>query len=325
VRRSRRLAALLAALGVLAATPALGASAILRARTDVAVTGSEVRLGDLGALDGDESLVARLRAVSLGPAPAPGASYRVDPDQLVLRLRQQGIDPASVRLVGIDGVTVSRPAQTLSSEALIDAASAPALARLAALDRDGGPHLLVPVNRPAAVRVATGVLALDARVQEPAPPWSQVTVTLGVLVDGREVQTLPLAFRVARVATVVVAAAPLDPKRALAAADFRVETRPSIDVPAGALTEVGEPADLEATRPVRAGEIVTQHMVRARVVIKRGETVTLLIEGAGFRATAQGQAAEDARRGDVVRVVNPSSKREVVGRVEGPGLVRVNR
>jgi flagella basal body P-ring formation protein FlgA len=103
-----------------------------------------------------------------------------------------------------------------------------------------------------------------------------------------------------------------------------VETRPSIDVPAGALTALVDPADLEATRPVRPGEIVTQHMVRVRVVIKRGETVTLLAEGKGFRATTQGLASEDARRGDVVRVVNASSKREIVGRVEGPGLVRVN-
>jgi flagella basal body P-ring formation protein FlgA len=324
VRRSRRLGALLALLWVFAATPVWASTAILRARPEVSVSGADLYVGDLGPIEGDETLVARLRTVNLGPAPAPGASYRLDPDQLVVRLRHQGIDPASVRLVGIDGVTISRPVQTLSSQALLDAATAPALVRLAALDRDGGPHVLLPVNRPAELRVGPGALTLDPRVQEPAPPFTNVNVTVAVLVDGREVKTLPLGFRVARLATVVVAAAPLEPKRALAASDFRVETRPSIDLPVGALTTLTDPADLEATRPVRAGEVVTQHMVRGRVVIKRGETVTLLAEGRGFRATTQGLAAEDARRGDAVRVVNPTSKREIVGRVEGPGLVRVN-
>ena len=46
-------------------------------------------------------------------------------------------------------------------------------------------------------------------------------------------------------------------------------------------------------------------------------------DGRGFRVTTVGLAAEDARRGDLVRVLNPTSKREVIGRVEAGGLVRV--
>jgi flagella basal body P-ring formation protein FlgA len=48
-----------------------------------------------------------------------------------------------------------------------------------------------------------------------------------------------------------------------------------------------------------------------------------MLEGEGFRITTQGQANEDAHRGDAVRVVNTSSKREVIGWVEGGGVVRV--
>jgi flagella basal body P-ring formation protein FlgA len=60
-----------------------------------------------------------------------------------------------------------------------------------------------------------------------------------------------------------------------------------------------------------------------KVLVKRGQIVTLMLEGQGFRITTVGQAGDDARRGDAVRVVNLTSKREVLGRVEGPGLVRV--
>jgi flagella basal body P-ring formation protein FlgA len=52
--------------------------------------------------------------------------------------------------------------------------------------------------------------------------------------------------------------------------------------------------------------------------------VTLVFEGRGFRITTVGQAVEDARRGDVVRVLNSTSRREVVGRVESSGRVRVS-
>jgi flagella basal body P-ring formation protein FlgA len=132
-----------------------------------------------------------------------------------------------------------------------------------------------------------------------------------------------LTFQITRLVSVVVVARPLEPRRVLAADDFRTERRAAGEVPPDALTEVANHADLEVLRPLQAGEVLTPRVIRARLAIKRGELVTLLLEGDGFRITTQGQASEDARRGDTVRVVNVGSKREVVGWVEGGGIVRV--
>jgi flagella basal body P-ring formation protein FlgA len=109
----------------------------------------------------------------------------------------------------------------------------------------------------------------------------------------------------------------------LAGDDFRRERRPAGEVPLDALADLADPADLEVLRPVQAGEVLTPRVIRPRIAVKRGELVTLLLEGDGFRITTQGQASEDARRGDAVRVLNISSKREVLGWVEGGGVVRV--
>jgi flagella basal body P-ring formation protein FlgA len=122
---------------------------------------------------------------------------------------------------------------------------------------------------------------------------------------------------------VAVVARPLEPRRSISADDVRLEQRPASEVPPDALTEIADPTDLEVLRPVQPGEVLTPRVIRARITIKRGELVTLLLEGGGFRITTQGQASEDARRGDTVHVVNVASKREVVGRAEGPGVVRV--
>jgi flagella basal body P-ring formation protein FlgA len=150
-----------------------------------------------------------------------------------------------------------------------------------------------------------------------------VLSTVGVRVDGQDVQVVPVSFRVTRLVTVVVATQALEPNRRLSLADFRLEARPSTEVPPSALGAVTDASDLEAVRPIRAGEIVTQHHLRPRIVVKRGENVTLILEGRGFRVTTVGLAVEDARRGDAVRVLNPTSKREVIGRAEATGLVRV--
>jgi flagellar basal body P-ring formation protein FlgA len=134
---------------------------------------------------------------------------------------------------------------------------------------------------------------------------------------------VPMTFQWKKLVRVAVVARPLEPRRSLMSDDVRVEQRPATEVPPDAMTDVGDMAELEVVRPVQPGEILTPRVVRPRIAVKRGELVTLVLEGAGFRITTQGQANEDGRRGDSVRVLNVSSKREVMGRVEGGGLVRV--
>jgi flagella basal body P-ring formation protein FlgA len=320
---SRAWLALAAAAGIAAlAGPAWGRVSVVLS-PEVTVSDEELRLGDLGRVEGEAALARQVAEVRLGVAPAPGRSYRLDLDHVIVRLRQHRIDPALVKLIGGDRVTITRAAQPLAGQALVDAAARPALERLTAVAPAGAPYALTPLSRPPDQRVPVGTLELLPRVQDPSPPYGVVLASVAVRVDGRDVQAVPVTFRVARLVTVVVAAQALEPRTVLHLADFRLEARPSTEVPPDALSAVTDPADLEAVRPIRAGEVVTPRLLRPRVVVRRGETVTLVLGGQGFRITTVGLATADARRGDLVRVLNPSSKREVVGRVEAGGLVRV--
>jgi hypothetical protein len=86
--------ALLAALAGLAA---LAAPAWARVRVDipaeVMVTRDEIRLGDLGSIEGEEPLAGQVRVLHLGAAPYPGSSRQLDPEYLRLLLRQPPLDP----------------------------------------------------------------------------------------------------------------------------------------------------------------------------------------------------------------------------------------
>jgi len=150
-----------------------------------------------------------------------------------------------------------------------------------------------------------------------------MAATVTVRVNGRERHQAVLTFQLTRLVNVIVVvrparAAPHTRRRRLPpGAPGRRGGAPD------ALTELTDPLDLEVVRTVQTGEVLTPRVIRPRIVIKRGELVTLLLEGDGFRITTQGQASDDARRGDTVRVLNVASKREVVGSVEGSGVVRV--
>lgn len=312
--------AALAAPAPAAPAPRYAPLATVRFAPETTVERDDVTLGDVATIEGQDALVRRLHAVRLGPSPAPGASQRLDADEVRFRLRQPGLDLSRVELAVPGHLVITRASQVLPAAALVDAVRRQVLPRL---EKPGlGRPSITPVSPLADLVLPTGNVQLVARVQElPSPMF--ISATVSIVLDGRDYQSLPLTFRVGHYRDVVVAAHALAPHTVLGPGDFRVESRSSTEVPPDALATISDVPDLEAVVNVPAGEVIVPRMVRRKVLVKRGDIVTLVLDGQGFRITTQGQAGEDARRGDPVRVVNLSSKRELMGRVEGAGLVRI--
>ena len=314
----------LAALALAVSAPAAWALVTVRVASEVTVQRDEIVLGDLGPIEGDEPLASRLRQLRLGPAPLAGTSQRLDGETLRSRLRTAQVDLAKVQILLPDRIVITRAFQLVPASAIVEAVKREALLRLGAgAGETASPLALVPAGRVDDLRVPTGEVFLDARAHEGPVGSAFMAATVLVRVNGRDYQTLSLTFRVGRYRQVVVAARPLEPKTVLGAADFRIDSVSSTELPVDALPAISDPGDLEVLRPVKSGEVITPRMLRQKIAVKRGEIVTLILEGRGFRITTQGQAVEDARRGDSVRVVNVTSKRDVLGKVEGPGIVRV--
>jgi len=60
---------------------------------------------------------------------------------------------------------------------------------------------------------------------------------------------------------------------------------------------------------------------RPAVVVRRNKTVQMRIQGLGFIIVATGQALEDGRPGELIKVRNADSKRIITARVGFDGTV----
>lgn len=78
---------------------------------------------------------------------------------------------------------------------------------------------------------------------------------------------------------------------------------------------------MELRRPLRAGDTLTNQLLRAPKVINRGETVTLEASNRAIAVVTQAKALSHGRIGQTIRVQNLSSKRVVEATVKGPGRV----
>lgn len=76
-------------------------------------------------------------------------------------------------------------------------------------------------------------------------------------------------------------------------------------------------------RSLRRGDILTNSMLDVRKLIKRGDIVTIVASSGALAIRVKGEALMDGRKGDLIRVRNNSSKREIQAVVVATGMVKV--
>jgi len=78
-----------------------------------------------------------------------------------------------------------------------------------------------------------------------------------------------------------------------------------------------------ATRDLRSGEVLTMSLVRAQPLVRSGETVSVRFRVGPVEATGKAIAQQSGFRHDRIKLINPDSRRTMMGRVVGVGEVEV--
>ncbi|MEZ5499534.1 MAG: flagellar basal body P-ring formation chaperone FlgA [Steroidobacteraceae bacterium] len=108
----------------------------------------------------------------------------------------------------------------------------------------------------------------------------------------------------------------------LSDADVTIEREWRDGPPGDYLREGEDLTALQLRRSVSAGSVLTSSDLEAAVLVRRGQSVTLLSEMPGVLVRSDAIALADGRQGGPVAVRSISSQRVVDGVVAGPGLVR---
>jgi flagella basal body P-ring formation protein FlgA len=90
------------------------------------------------------------------------------------------------------------------------------------------------------------------------------------------------------------------------------------------VTEMTEVLGKRTTLSINNNEILRAGMVEVPPTIKKGDRVILLIENPHIKITTFGESKEEGRRGDRVKLINLSSRKEVYGKVLDANTVRID-
>jgi flagella basal body P-ring formation protein FlgA len=260
-----------------------------------------------------------LAALELLPSPPPGAEslIRMAEIQDIVERKQTGTE--TITWSGPDLIRIKRSAIHIGPvqvKAILDEFLASQKDILPAADLHFKTiHPIKPFDLPIG-GLDTEVIASDPSI------LNSRRFTIIFRVDSRVEKNIAVHAELEAVAPIVVAASDLRRGTILKADDLNVVERDIIGIHNPSFNShdlIGK----TIKRSLRLGYPIDQADTEWPPIIHRGELVTIFVHKGPLLITARGTARQDARKGEIVKVLNNSSEKEILCRVNAPGFVQV--
>jgi len=147
------------------------------------------------------------------------------------------------------------------------------------------------------------------------------TVTAAILVDGKEEGQIRMNGDLQLFADVVCTTKRMG-RNDIISADAVTVLRQDISMlDTGIIHDPAQAIGQKLKTSLRAGSVLYSQLVEAPPLVNRGELVTIRAKSKAVQITAPGEAKNAGALGEMVKVKNLMSRREIFARVAGPGLV----
>ena len=283
----------------------------------------EIRLGDISQITGDDPrMVGDLRRIVIGRAPLPGTSRRIDEGNIMLRLKQKGIDSSQIKLEVPERVEVTRGFVLVSKEEIKRIALSYIYQKM---DLDQNEVRIKGVQIRKDVVLPRG--NVTCRVEPPRNMDFLGKVPLSVIFSvDRDFEKKVLAVvDIEMLKGVVVTKRPLRRYRQITGDDIEIQEKDLAKLPSNILTSYKEVLGKRTKRAIDANMVLRSDLIEFPPLVKRGDVVVVVAESGGLRITALGIVkGREGRRGERIRVENLDSKKIIYARVMDSKTVKVD-
>lgn len=302
-----------------AIAPAFAVELTVVMKEQAQVSEASVRVSDIAVLKGDQEMLEQIGNCVVTSSPLIGYDKIIAQDYLRLRLKQQRVDLSVLDIKGAQEVKITRRSKLLTGKSIFEQAKALILEQLPWNKED---VVLATYRDTDDIFVPEAEISFEVKLIGEAVSGRRLNVEVMVLADEQEYLTVPLALKLSHFVEVVVARRAIPRNDIISEADLylsREEMSPRI---ASAYRSFDEIVGKQAVSQIRENHIVVERMVAMPLVVKRRQIATLVYEKNNLVIRTKVQAKENGRIGDIIRVINPETKKEFLAQVLGAGLLR---
>jgi flagella basal body P-ring formation protein FlgA len=292
------------------------------------VSESRVQVGDVARLEGGSALVRQqIARLDLADLPSGESAMAVLREQVYYRIRISDINPEQYRVEGAAQVHVRRDHYQVSEADLVAAAREQVLQHLPARPEDISIQPIQPLHLPPIPNTCREDIRLQAEYRSPAMPLGRVRVEVAILVHGERRAVIPVNLEVRMYQTVVLTSRRIGAGEPLTPGNVYLDRR-ALDTLLSYLPEAELRRGKKTVRALGAGQMVLSADVAAApldspVLVKAQTPVKMVARLGSLEVVAQGEALQDGRAGQLVRVRNVDSSKVVVGKVVDRSVVEV--
>lgn len=293
----------------------------LRALEQAGVQSEQITLGDVVRIEGDDrEMIERLKAIELGKSPLPGRMKEISAYQIEMKIRHGGIDREELIVDLPERIEVTRGALEIAPQ------------RIERIVKD---FILSKMRwDPKAVSIRfspmEGIILPEGTVTHAVTPRKRedylgsTNLSVDFLVDGKSWKKVWVTAEIEVSEEVVVSSRSLQRFEIIGKEDLRLESMNLAELPPGFIADPEEAVGKRTKRVVAEGTPLRTAFLEMPPLVKRGDLVTIIAESEVLKITTQGVVTESGCRGDMVRVINASSRKELYARVLDSRTVAVD-
>lgn len=286
-----------------------------------AIKGESIRLGDVGIVRGDESLVAMVEDVSLGKFSITGQQIVINKQTILSMLASGGIDTKDILFSGSDKVVVKRDEKVIPGGRIVEVARE-------FVDKQLSSYFVSSITLVGAPKdhvLPEGISDVEL-VVEPSrySSKSKINVTVKIVEEGVEVDKCQVSFALRYNNRRAVASVNIPLGAVISSDNATVETFESSSPEKG---EWAVPYGLVAKRNINAGSVIHDRLVgplQAPIAVKRKQIVVVKVEAGGLSVSSLGEALSDGKVGEYIKVQMGTERgsRMIIAQITNDGTLK---
>jgi flagella basal body P-ring formation protein FlgA len=302
---------------------------VISLRAAATVPDQRVYIEDVAQLEGGSfSIRNQIAKLDLSDLPLSEPVAPVPREQIYFRIRLAGFESARFRVEGAPVVRVNLASQQLTDKEILTAAKQAVLSHLPGTTGEITVQLAESKHPPVSIPGARERVRLEVELPSTGMPLGKVRGELVLFVRETQISRTPLNLVVTLRENVAVATRQIERGEFLTRDNVYLDQRTVADF-SDYLTTIQGLTGKRAKRALTAGQVLTGQDLESAgtenpILVKQQSLVKLSAQLGPLRITAAGEALQDGRAGELIRVRNLDSKNIVIGRVVDRSLVQVD-